>query len=170
MNYFSGCIPFIILSIVLFGFIKKINIFDCFLEGVKIGLKNTYNIFPSILALVFAVNILKSGGCLDLLKNIFSPICNLINIPSEIIPLCFIKPLSGSGANAYLNQILTDYGPDSVIGKISSIICASTETTFYAVAVYYGAIKIKNTRYTLPVALLADFISMALACFLILSF
>ncbi len=162
----SLIIPAFILITVIAGFIKRVPIFNCFTEGAKDGLKIMYTIAPTLIGLITAIGMLKASGALDLLTKTLSPITELLGIPKEISPLFLLKPISGSGSLAMLNQIIADYGANSVIAKTAAVMTGSTETTFYCIAVYYGAVNIKKTGYTVPCALLGDFASMLAACLL----
>lgn len=164
MSVFSTyVIPFIIALIIFFGIFKKINIFDCFIDGAKEGLMSTFSIAPSIIGLITAVSMLTASGALDVFSNFLSPITSLFKIPSEVIPLMFLKPISGSGALAMVNSIFSDVGPDSFAGRIASVLMSSTETTFYAITVYFGSIRIKNIKYTVKSALIIDLIGFLLS-------
>ena len=124
-----------------------------------------YSIAPSLIGLITAVGMLKASGALDLITYLFTPVMNKSGIPTEVAPLFFLKPVSGSGSLAMLDRIITDNGPDSVVSKIAAVMTGSTETTFYCIAVYFGATSITKTGYTVPCALLGDIASMAMACF-----
>ena len=151
-------IPTITVIIIIYGLIKKTNIYDDFLEGVKEGLEISFNIFPSMFAIIVAVSVfIKSNILTDLISNI-----NIKLFPKEILPIALLRPISSSSSMMILNNILSIHGPDSIIGKISSIIAGSTDTTIYIIAMYYSSINIKKTRYSLLVGLLAD-----LACIII---
>ena len=164
LTKFSGfVIPIVLLGIVVFGLIKKVNIYDAFLEGAKEGAITTFQIMPAILAVLTAIGMLKASGALTALIQLFEPVCRMIGFPAELTPLAIIRPISGSGSLAVLEQILSDYGPDSLIGRIASVMQGSTETTFYTIAVYFGAAQITKTRYTLLCALSADFAGMILS-------
>lgn len=130
--------------IILFAFIKKVPCFDTFLEGAKQGLISTYKIAPSLIGLIVAVNMLKASGALEMLIDFIRPAAEFLGFPAEVVPLALLRPVSGSGSTAILNSILQDYGPDSFIGRAASVMAGSTETTFYAIAVYYGAVGIKK--------------------------
>ncbi len=156
-------IPIVLLGIVIFGLIKKVNIYDAFLEGAKEGAIATFQIMPAIIAILTAIGMLKASGALTMLVQLLEPVCQLIGFPAELAPLAIIRPISGSGSLAVLEQVLVDYGPDSLIGQIACVMQGSTETTFYTIAVYYGAAQITKTRYTLPCALAADFAGMILS-------
>ena len=164
----SLIIPAIMLIILTDGLIKKVPIFSCFTDGAKEGLKTMYSIAPSLIGLITAIGMFKASGALDILTNFLSPVTELIGIPKEVSPLFFLKPISGSGSLAMLNQIISDNGADSVVSKIAAVMTGSTETTFYCIAVYYGATNIKKTGYTVPCALLGDFASMLTACLIVM--
>lgn len=156
MNYTDFLVPLIILAVFISGLLTRTDIFDTFCEGAKQGISTSMDILPSLICLMTCIGALKASGCLDGLCMLAKPLTELFGFPSECTPLIFIRPLSGSGALAVYNDIIAQYGPDSLIGKISSTMMGSTETTFYTIAVYFGAVKIKKTRYTLPAALSAD--------------
>ncbi|MCI8501861.1 MAG: spore maturation protein [Oscillospiraceae bacterium] len=161
LQTFGGfVIPTVLLGIILFGLIKKVNVYEAFLEGAKEGAITTFQIMPAIIAILTAIGMLKASGALAALVQLFEPVCQLIGFPAELTPLAIIRPISGSGSLAVLEQVLRDYGPDSLIGRVASVMQGSTETTFYTIAVYYGAAQITKARYTLPCALAADFAGM----------
>lgn len=164
MNSLSDyLLPAIVVIIVLYGAFKGIDIFNEFIEGAKSGFKTVLNITPSLIALLLAVNMLKASGGLDTLCSLISPVANILGIPSEVIPLAILSPVSGSGAVGMYESLLKDFGPDSFIGRCASVMMGSTETTFYAITLYYGSVGIKKTRHTLPSALCADFTSFMLS-------
>lgn len=164
MNSLSDyLLPAIVAIIVLYGAFKGIDIFNEFIEGAKSGFKTVLNITPSLIALLLAVNMLKASGGLDTLCSLISPVANILGIPSEVIPLAILSPVSGSGAVGMYESLLKDFGPDSFIGRCASVMMGSTETTFYAITLYYGSVGIKKSRHTLPSALCADFTSFMLS-------
>lgn len=164
MNYIiEALIPIIFLSIVIFGVLKGVKVYDCFVEGAKEGCRICYRIFPYLLAMIVAVGIFRESKAMDFVISLITPIVNLIGIPPEVVPLILIKPLSGSGALGVFSETLNKYGADSSIGRIASIIMGSTETIFYTLTVYYGAIKIKKIRHTLWAALMADVCAIIIA-------
>ena len=132
-------VPLAIAGIVGFGLLRGVKVFDLFVEGAKEGLTTAVNILPALVALVVAVGMFKASGGLDLLSFALEPIGKLLGLPREVIPLSLIRPISGSGAMAIFNDILRSHGPDSLAGRIASVMMGSTETTFYTIAVYYGA-------------------------------
>lgn len=167
-NYMTkSIIPIIFVIILVYGMIKGKKVYEWFVEGAKEGIQVCLNIFPYLLAMLIAVSIFREARLLDLLNNLLSPVCSFIGLPKEIVPLVLIKPLSGSGAVGILNDILATYGPDSAIGLIASVIMGTTETIFYTVTVYFGAVKIKKTRHTLWAAVMADFTAVVMAVLLV---
>lgn len=156
MSIATIAIPALISLILIYGLIKKVDVFDCFLEGAKEGLSASVSILPALIALMTSVGMFKASGALDVITYALSPLAGLIHIPGEIIPLAILRPISGSGGLVILNGILAEFGPDSFIGRVASVLEGSSETTFYTIAVYYGAIKISNTRHTLAASLTAD--------------
>ena len=153
--------------IIIFGLFKRVPIFDVFISGAKDGLSSTLAIAPSLIGLIVAVSMLKASGALDILTSFLAPVGNLIAIPKETIPLMLLRPISGSGSLALIDSIFKSCGPDSFPGRVASVMMGSTETTFYAIAVYFGAVSIKNTRHTIPAALLADFTSFIMAVLMV---
>ena len=153
MTYISNLIlPLITLIVIIYALKKKVNIYEEFINGVKEGLNISLDIFPSIFALIISVTVLVKS-------NILNDIISLINInifPKEILPIAILRPISSSSTMMLLNEILTTYGSDSIIGKISSIIAGSTDTTIYIISTYYASIKIKKIRQSLLIGLLAD--------------
>ncbi|MGI6746366.1 MAG: Spore maturation protein B [Firmicutes bacterium ADurb.Bin300] len=156
-------LPAVIFAITAFGAVKGVKIFDAFIEGAKKGLKTAVGILPALIALVVAVDMLRSSGALVFLCDVLTPIANLTGIPKEVLPLTILTPISGSGALTMYESILRDYGADGVIGRTASILMCSTETTFYAITIYFGSVAVKNTRHTLPCAVCANIVSYMLS-------
>ena len=156
-------LPGLVVLIIIHGAFKGINVFDEFIKGAKSGFNTILDITPSLIALLLCVNMLRASGGLDVVCSLVSPITSLLGIPKEITPLAILSPISGSGALGMYENILKSFGPDSYIGKCASVIMGSTETTFYAITLYYGSINIKKTRHTLPSALCADLTSFILS-------
>ena len=149
-------IPIVVLIILLYGIYKKRNIYEDFLDGAKEGMHLMYSIIPAILAMTFAINIFLKSNVISLPLLIIKPLIK--GIPLEVIPMCLLRPISGTATLAILNNIYTMYGPDSFIGRLSSTIQGCTDTTIYVLALYFGSIKIFKTRYALLVGLFADLI------------
>jgi len=156
----SSAIPIVILLILVYGLIEKNKVFDTFLDGAKEGTQIVFNIFPTLIGLFVAIGALRSSGVLDLIINFISPITNFLGIPSEVMPLVLIRPISGSASTAVATDIMTNFGVDSKIGLIASTIMGSTETTLYTIAVYTSCVGIKNIRFVLTAALIADIVGM----------
>lgn len=155
-NFSDYLVPVIIISVFSIGMFTKTDIFDSFCKGAKEGLQTSLDILPSLILLMTCVGCLKASGVLETLSNVLTPITDLFGFPDECTPLIFIRTLSGSGALSLFDKLNADYGPDSYIGRVAATMMGSTETTFYTLAVYFGAVKIKKTRYALPAALSAD--------------
>ena len=154
INHFI--VPGIIGGIFLFGVVRGVNTFNAFLEGAREGLSTAVSITPALICLLTAVAMFKASGALDVLSWGLSPLAQAVGLPGEVIPLALLRPISGSGAMVLFNDLLAVYGPDSFIGRVASVMEGSTETTFYTIAVYYGATHVTWTRHTLPSALSAD--------------
>lgn len=164
MNMFSKIvIPIFIVFVIFYGFIKKVNIYDAFLEGAKEGLMISFNIFPSIIAMVFAINIFLDSNFVNAVLGVFTPILNLINIPLEIMPMALLRPISGTATLAIMNDIFIKYGPDSYVGRLASVLQGCTDTTIYVLALYFSSIGVKKIRYSLGVGLFADLVGISVA-------
>lgn len=151
-NISQYIIPSITLFVIIYALIKKVDIYNEFLEGVKEGLDLSLSIFPSMFAMIISITVfIKSNLLNDLITHITIPL-----IPKEILPLTLLRPVSSSSSLMLLNNILSTAGPDSLVGKIASIITGSTDTTIYIIGLYYSSIKIKHIRHSLIVGLLAD--------------
>lgn len=148
-------IPMIISIILIHGYIKGIDLYDAFINGAKEGFKTAIKIMPYLIAIFVAIGIFKRSGAMELLVNILNPIVKLFGIPKEVVPLIIMRPISGSGSLAIVNDIVVTYGPDSFAGRVASTMMGSAETIFYTMAIYFGAIGVKNTRHTLTAALLS---------------
>lgn len=156
----SAAIPIIMLIIIIYGLLEKNKVYDTFVEGAKEGIEIVFNIFPTLIGIFVAVGALRSSGILDLIINFISPLTNILKIPSEIMPLALIRPISGSASTAVATDIMTNFGVDSKIGLIAATIMGSTETTLYTIAIYTSCVGIKKIRFVLAAALIADFVGM----------
>ncbi|MDU1412979.1 MAG: spore maturation protein [Clostridium sp.] len=159
----KGIIPIIIGAIVLYGVLKGVKVYECFIEGAKEGIGVCMRILPYLLAMLLAINCFKASGAMNFLIYVIKPIVRFVGIPPEIVPLILIKPLSGSGAIGVFTDLVKTYGPDTFIGFLSSVIMGGTETIFYTLTVYFGAVGIKKIRHSLWVALLVDFCAVLFA-------
>lgn len=161
ISYISSiAMPLIILLIILYGVSEKNKVFDTFLKGAKEGLEIVIGLFPTLLGIFLAVGALRSSGIIELIVKVIEPVLNILNIPAQIMPLALLRPISGSASMAVATDIMTQYGVDSKIGLIASVIMGSTETTFYTIAIYTSSVGIKKTRYVLVAALIADIVGM----------
>ena len=159
INFLSNlAMPLIILMIVIYGVIEKKEVFDKFIEGAKEGIKIVINIFPTLIGLFLAVGTLRSSGVIDIVIKILDPLLNIINFPTEIMPLALLRPISGSSSIAVATDIMKTFGVDSQIGIMAAVIMGATETTLYTIAVYSSSVKIKKTRFVLIAALTADIV------------
>lgn len=161
INYISSAaIPVIIVIIILYGLKEKTKVFDNFLDGAKEGIEIVFKMFPTLIGIFLAVGALRSSGIIDLIVNLISPITNLLEFPSQVMPLAILRPISGSASMAVAVDIMQNYGTDTLIGLITSTIMGSTETTFYTIAIYTSVVGIKKTRGILIAALAADIAGM----------
>ncbi len=155
MSVSEVILPIVIGSILFYGIYKKVDIYAVFVEGAIDGAKAALRIFPYILAVIFAINLFIQSGAEVFIVKMLTPITSFIGFPPELLSLSIVKPLSGGGSLGVFQSILENYGPDSYIGRSASILMGSSETIFYTVAVYFGAVGIKNIRHTVKVGLIA---------------
>ncbi|HED35206.1 MAG TPA: spore maturation protein [Gammaproteobacteria bacterium] len=152
----SLIIPLLILFIISHGLIKHIAVYEVFVDGAKEGFSIAVNIIPWLVAMLFAIAIFRASGALDFILSLLSPIANALGFSPEVIPMGIIRPLTGSGSVGVLAELINTHGEDALIVKTAAVIFGSTETTLYVLAVYFGAVNIKNTRYALQAGLAAD--------------
>lgn len=150
-------VPLLLLVSSVLALRKKENAYDSLLEGAAEGLKLLVTLIPTLILLLTSITMLRASGAVEWISTFFSPLFSFFGIPPETAMLVLIRPFSGSAALAVGTELMTTYGVDSLIGRTAAIMLGSTETTFYAVSVYFGAAGIKKTRYTIPAALIADF-------------
>ena len=161
-------IPFLMFYLVGFGLLMKKDIYDEFVKGAKEGFHITYGILPTLIGLMTAVGVLRASGALEWLAVVLQPFIRILGFPTELVPLILVKTVSSSAATSLLLDIFKQYGPDSYVGELASVICASTETIFYTMSVYFLAAGVKKTRYTLSGALLACFAGIVASVLLVL--
>ncbi len=149
-------IPVMFVAIISYGIAVEVKVYDCFVEGAKEGLEVMIRILPPLVGLLVAIGVFRASGALELLTFALTPLTRIVRIPSEVMPLALMRPISGTASLALVTDLIKQYGPDSFIGRITSTMMGSTETTFYTLAVYFGAAGIKNVRHTILAALLAD--------------
>ncbi len=150
-------VPILLLISSVLALRKRENAYDALLEGAADGLKLLITLIPTLILLLTSITMLRASGAMEWISRFFAPVFSFLGIPPETAMLVLIRPFSGSAALAIGTELMTAYGPDSLIGRTAAIMLGSTETTFYAISVYFGAAGIKKTRYTIPAALIADF-------------
>lgn len=156
-NQFSNLILLsFIVGIPLYGAIKKINVFDAFIGGAKQGFETVINILPYLIAMMVAIGMLRASGFFELMQTLLTPLLSTLGMPSELLPLALIRPFSGSASTGIMAELIHQYGGNSFIAKTAATMMGSTETTFYVIAVYFGAVGIRRTRHAIPAGLLAD--------------
>lgn len=160
---FDMVMPGMIALIALYGMAKKVDVYDAVIHGAAGGLGVLGRIIPPLIALLTAVSMLRASGFLELCAQWAAPFLNLVGIPPETAPLLLVRPISGSAALGVGADIIATYGPNSQIGRTAAVMMGSTETTFYTIAVYFGAANIKKTRYAIPAALCADMVGFVAA-------
>ena len=150
-------VPLLLLAVSLLALHKKENAYDLLLEGAADGLKLLTTLIPTLILLMTSITMLRASGAVEWISRFCGPVFSFFGIPPETAMLVLIRPFSGSAALAIGTELMTQYGVDSLIGRTAAIMLGSTETTFYAISVYFGAAGIQKTRYTIPAALIADF-------------
>ncbi len=157
-------IPLFILIMILYGALKKVPIYDCFTQGAKESLTLVFSIFPYIMAIYIGVQLFKASGIGNALAELLFPVFNVIGIPKELTELIIIRPLSGSGSLALLEEIYKTHGSDSYIARCASVLVGCSETVFYIAAVYFSTTKVKKLRSGIPIALIATFAGAIISC------
>ena len=160
------CIPLLLFYMVCYGMMNKTDVYKEFTEGAKDGFRVTFGILPTLIGLMTGVGMLRASGFLDLLSRLLAPVAEFVLFPAELVPLVVVKLFSSSAATGLVLDIFKEYGPDSYLGKVTSLMCSSTETVFYTMSVYYMAIGVKKTRYTLAGALVATATGVAVSTIL----
>ncbi|WP_042355223.1 spore maturation protein [Bacillus rubiinfantis] len=156
-------IPLLIGIILLYGTYKQVPTYESFVEGGKEGIKIAIQIIPFLVGMLVAISVFRASGALDALMNVLRPFMKAIGVPAEIVPLLFIRPISGTAALGMTSDLIAVHGPDSFIGRLASILQGSTDTTFYVLTVYFGAVGIKKMGDALKVGLLADVFGIIIA-------
>ncbi|MCK5243090.1 spore maturation protein [bacterium] len=162
-------VPLLLLGIPLYAIaVKKIKVYESFIEGAKEGFWIGVKIIPYLVAILVAIGMFRASGAMDLLIALLRPITSWVGFPPEALPIALLRPLSGSGTLGLISDVFQNFGPDSFVGRLVSVIEGSTETTFYVLAVYFGSIAVRKTRHALPASLLGDFTGI-IAAFIICS-
>jgi spore maturation protein B len=162
----TWAIPVVLLFIPVYGACRKVKVYECFVEGAKEGFQVGLRIIPYLVAILVAVGMLRGAGAIDILSRWLDPVLRLVGLPAEILPLAIMRPLSGSGSYGVAAELIKAHGPDSFLSRLAATAYGSTETTFYVLAVYFGAVGIKKTRYAVITGLLADIVSLFAAVFI----
>lgn len=154
--FFTMLIPGILALVALYAMGRRVDVYAALVQGAEEGLGTLLRIAPSLIALLTAVYMLRASGALELAAQWFEPVLSRLGIPPETVALLLVRPVSGSAALGVGSELIAAYGPDSYIGRVAAVMLGSTETTFYTIAVYFGAVGITRTRYAVPAALCAD--------------
>ncbi len=157
-------LPGILLLFGLYCLFSRRNTLPSFIDGASNGLKASFELIPTLVLLMTAISMFSASGAADYIAKILSPYLAKIGIPSELVPLIIIRPISGSGGTAILSDILEVHGPDSIVGRCASVMCASSDTLFYVITVYMSAAGVRKTRHTLPAAIIVMLLGVLLPC------
>ncbi|MCL2841900.1 MAG: spore maturation protein [Oscillospiraceae bacterium] len=160
---FDLIIPVILLGAAAWGLYRRVHVFEAITVGAAEGLGTVVKVFPNLVCLLTAVYMLRASGAMEAFAHMLAPVFDRLGIPAEVAPLMVVRPISGSGALAVGAELIEAHGPDSFIGRVTAVMLGSTETTFYTVAVYFGAVGIGKTRYAIPAALVADVVGFVAA-------
>lgn len=163
MSLSSLVVPLLLAFVAAWGLGKRVDVYAALTRGAAEGLTVLLRIVPALVGLLTAVSMFRASGAMEVLSALCAPLLELLDIPPETAPLMLVRPVSGSGALAVGSELMAAHGPDSYIGRVAAVMLGSTETTFYTVAVYFGAAGIHRTRYTIPAALTADLTGFAAA-------
>jgi spore maturation protein B len=156
LSYFV--LPTLLVGFPLYGLYKGVRVYEVFVEGAKEGFEVAVTIIPYLIAILFAIGMFRASGAMDFLVDLLDPVLSLIGIPAEVLPMGLIRPLTGSGSAGLVADMINQYGEDSLVVKMVATMFGSTETTFYVIAVYFGAVNIRNTRHAVPAGLFADLV------------
>lgn len=154
--FYTMLVPFVIAGVSLYAIWRRVDVYTALIHGAGEGLNILIRIVPSLIALLTAVYMLRASGALELAAQFLAPVLERLGIPPETVALMLVRPVSGSAALGVGAELISAYGPDSYIGRVAAVMLGSTETTFYTIAVYFGAVGITRTRYAVPAALCAD--------------
>jgi spore maturation protein B len=160
-------IPLVLFLFLGWGIVKKVRVYEVFVDGAKDGFNVAIRIIPYLVAMLAAIGIFRASGAMELLTAVLAPVTTLIGMPPEVLPMALMRPLSGSGSLGIMTELMKVNGPDSLIGIMASTMYGSSETTFYVLAVYFGTVAVKNTRHAVPVGLIADAAGMLAAVYIV---
>jgi spore maturation protein B len=162
-------VPVLLVAIPLMGIIRKVKVYDAFVDGAKDGFTVAVKIIPFLVGILVAIGMFRASGAMDLLNAGLKPLLRATGFPAELVPLAVLRTLTGSGSLAFTTDLIKTYGPDSLIARMAATMYGSSETTFYVIAVYFGAVSVKRTRHAVPAALIGDVVA-ALATVAICTF
>ena len=163
MNY---VVPILLIAVLVYGLVKRVNVYDSFVLGAKKSFNLSLSIFPYLVAIFIMVNALHASGVDVWISKIFAPPFRLLGVPSEVVQLVLLRPFSGSGSLAILTDVYKTYGVDSYVGRCASVIMGSSETVFYVASVYFAETKVKRTGWAIPIALFCNLLGSVVACLL----
>ena len=163
ISLFDLVVPLLLLSTAAWALYRKVNVFEAITTGATDGLQSVVKIFPNLVCLLTAVYMLRASGALGAFAVVVAPVFDLFGIPAELAPLMVVRPISGSGALAVGAELIEAHGADSLVGRTAAVMLGSTETTFYVIAIYFGAVGIRRTRHAIPAALIADLVGFFMA-------
>lgn len=166
MTFSTWAIPVLLFVIPVLAFTKKIKVYEVFVDGAKEGFEVAVKIIPYLVAILVAIGMFRASGAMDIFVKLISPLTDAIGMPAESLPAALMRPLSGSGTLGIATELMVEHGPDSFIGRLVSTFFGSTETTFYVIAVYFGAVGIKKTRHAVPAGLIGDLAGLLAALFI----
>ena len=156
-------IPLILVGFPLYGLYKRVPVYESFVEGAKEGFQVAVRIIPYLVAILFAIGMFRASGAMDFLTQALSPVLALVGFPAEVLPMAIVRPLTGSGSAGLVVDMINEFGEDSIFVKMAAVMFGSTETTFYVIAVYFGAVNIKRARHAVAAGLTADIAAMIIA-------
>ncbi len=159
-------IPVFVALVIVFALLRRVNVFEAFVEGAKEGVPMATRLVPYLVAMIVAVGLFRDSGAMDLLSHLLLPVLDALQVPAEILPLAVMRPVSGGSALAVTTELLHSYGPDSFIGRLASTMQGSTDTTLFVLTVYFGAVGIRKSRHALSVGLIGDLSGIVAAVFI----
>jgi len=163
----TAAIPLIVFAIVLVAAIRKVKVYEEFVEGAKDGFTTAIRIIPYLVAMLVAIGMFRASGAMDMLSSAISPVTNALGFPSELMPLAIVRNLSGSGSLGLMTDIMKTHGPDSFMGRLAGAMMGSHETTFYVLAVYFGAVNIRRTRHAALAGIFSDVVALIMSVILV---
>ncbi len=160
-------LPALLVGFPLYGLIKGVRVYEVFVEGAKEGFDVAVTIIPYLIAILFAIGMFRASGAMDYLVNVLDPVLGVIGVPAEVLPMGIVRPLTGSGSAGLVADMIHPYGEDSLVVKLAATMFGSTATPFYGIAVYFGAVNIRDTRHAVPAGLFADFVGFLASVYMV---